>query len=189
MSLFSGFETDFKITNVFPQGRVLLYILVGYGLCQTIFYFSTGFWQSINAYAGLGLTFAIAISTMLSETRLRIVLFLSLSTLLYFLMVRLALVQAYFSANLFFVVLASVSGAILETLLFCTLFQCLGYLSYLDIFFVLLCAALAIYVLTFVTFPGKEEFVGILIWQLAVGYIFTRIYTRKIATQKPSEHP
>ncbi|MDJ1505600.1 hypothetical protein [Xanthocytophaga agilis] len=189
MSLFSGFETDVKNIQVFPQWRVLLYIIVGYGLCQIIFYFSTDFFKSIVIYAGLGLTFSIAISTMLSETRLRIVLFLSLSTLLYFLMLQLSLVQAYFSPNPFFVILASVSGAILETLLFCTLFQCLGYLTYLDIIFVLLFAALAFFVLTAVHLPGSSDFVGIVIWQLAVGYAFTRIYTRKIATQKPAEHP
>lgn len=189
MSLFSRFETKLKITQVFPQWRVLLYIIFGYGLCHFIFYFSTDFFKSIVIYAGLGLTFSIAISTMLYETRLRIVLFLSLSTLLYFLMVRLALVQAYFSPHPFFVILAFVSGAILETLLFCTLFQCLGYLTYLDIIFVLLFAALAFFVLTVIHLPGRSDFTGILVWQLAVGYAFTRIYTRKIATQKPDEHP
>jgi hypothetical protein len=154
---------------------ILINLIVGY-----IFLISVFIIPNIG-FAALfflpGLIFPLALSIPLKENILNKSIFIIGSVIIYYLMTMLSMTNGYFGPNQKYLLLASVSGALLETLLFCFLFKCISFIRIWHIISLILLSLLACIVPNAIT-------IEILPWQLLVGLISIFIYQRKLTLHK-----
>jgi hypothetical protein len=140
---------------------------ISLGLILILICFRTKGWGDFGIYflfSGPGIIFSIAVAAALRKKSLvRKLSFFVLSSLLYYSMVCLASTNWYFRPDQKFMILASVTGAIIETILFVSIFKFLRNISIIHIIIIITTG-----LISFLPYG----LLGIFLWQAGIGLTF-----------------